>query len=325
MIRFSYISDYLAWNHKVYISPKLVNYLRTNLSEYDVIHLQDLLSIHAFATSIYSKKKCIPYIITVHGSLPWLFKRYFPNYLVSSLIIDKILGNASKIVALNKVESDQLRNLGINSDRIEIIPNGITAQDYKRKQLNMGFREKYSVKEYEKIIIYVGRIHKSKGIDLLIRAFWIISKNIKDIKLVIIGTDDGHLPALVALTKSLNLSNKVIFTGFLNNNEKINAMQDADVFVTTKFSGFPITFLESCACGLPIVTTFEGDNLDWINNNVGYVVEYNDIELAKAISKILCDNHLREKFSYNGKKMVDNDFSWSQVAKKMEKLYYSVL
>ena len=61
----------------------------------------------------------------------------------------------------------------------------------------------------------------------------------------------------------------------MSEKEKITIFVDADVFVTPSFSGFPVTFLEACACSTPIITTNKGDELDWIHNKVGYVVEYN--------------------------------------------------
>ena len=56
IIRFKYISNWLAWKNKIYISPGLIWYLKNHLQEYEIIHLQDLISVHAVATVKYCKK-----------------------------------------------------------------------------------------------------------------------------------------------------------------------------------------------------------------------------------------------------------------------------
>ena len=112
-----------------------------------------------------------------------------------------------------------------------------------------------------------------------------------------------------------------MFTGFVDTQEKKSAFVDSDVFVTPRFYGFPITFLEACICGIPITTTSDGDKIDWIDGNVGYVVDYNRDHLKKAISKILNDKELRMKFGKRGKYLITTQFSWGKIIKKIEELY----
>ena len=323
IIRFENISDNLAWNHKLYISPKLIMYLKNHSRDYDLIHLQDLLSLHALVTSYYCAMYNIPYILTTHGSLPWLHKQRLFNKIGRRLFNNLVLKNASKILVLNRTEARLCKDLGVH--HIEIVPNGVSHCILNVESKNINFREKYLINKLDKIVLYIGRIHKTKGIDLLIMSLSRLVKKLGNIKLVIIGPDDGHKPKLESLINSLKLENKIIFTGFVSDEEKIGALMEADVFVTPSFSGFPIAFLEACSCGVPIITTNRGDQLEWINKYAGFVVNYDDRELCEAILILLTDEKLNTQIRNNCRKLANETFSWDGISKKIERMYEEVI
>ena len=103
--------------------------------------------------------------------------------------------------------------------------------------------------------------------------------------------------------------------------DKLAAYVDTDVFVTPSFYGFPITFMEACATGTPIVTTERWDHLDWLDGRIGYVTRYDDKELANAIAAILGDSALAERFGANGRDIVRTRFNWASIAGQLEEIY----
>jgi len=123
------------------------------------------------------------------------------------------------------------------------------------------------------------------------------------------------------MINQLQIENSVHLLGFVVQEDKMAAFVDADVFVTPRFTGFPITFLEACLCGVPIITTTEGDKLDWIDNNVGYVVDYNQKELGEAILTILSNEQLKKEFEKNGKDIVHKQFALPVWIKEIERVY----
>ncbi len=187
-------------------------------------------------------------------------------------------------------------------------------------------KKRFNIQDDKKIILYLGRIHKTKGIDLLIKAHAYMIEKMKcdNILLVIAGPDDGYLAEAKSLVDSAGTSDSVLFTGFINSKDKLAAFVDADMFVTPSFYGFPVTFLEACAVGTPIITTTLRDTLDWINGNVGYVTPPTYYALAKAICTLLSDTELAEKFSRNCRLMVRNDFSLENTVDKLEHIYGEV-
>ena len=121
------------------------------------------------------------------------------------------------------------------------------------------------------------------------------------------------------------MNKSVLFTGAIYENEKAEVYVDSDIFVTPSYSGLPITFLESCAYGIPIITTINGDKLEWIDNNVGYVVKYDRHELSDAILNLISNEVLKNKFGNNGKTLVRTNFNWEIITRYFEKIYREII
>ena len=321
---FKNLSNRLAWDRLVF-TPGMRLQLSKDIRNFDIIHLHGARSFQNIPAHHYAKKYSIPYVLQAHGSLPRIIKKQRLKKIFDISFGYKILRDATKVIALTRTEVEQYKEMGVDEDKIEIVPNGIDMSEYENLPKRGEFRRKYLISDDEKIILYLGRIQESKGIDLLVKAFADLIKGLDDVRLVIVGPDDGYRSALEGLIQVLKVNDKVLFTGFVSNEEKMTALVDADVFVTPSFSGFPITFLEACACGTPIITTNNGDELDWVDGKVGYVVGYNKDQLRDAIIKVLSDEGLRRRFGQMGRRSVRGKFSWDKVVGKVEVVYEGVI
>lgn len=294
---------------------------RKEVQNFDIIHIHEHRTLLAIIVHYYAKKYNIPYVLQAHGSaLPFLQKQKLKK-IFDIFFGYNILKDASRVIALNETEASQYQKMGVNPYKIEVIPNGIDLSNYNNAPKKGTFRAKNSISINDKIILYVGRLHRSKGIDLLVNSYSILIKNIPDSKLVFMGPDDGFRIELELLCEKLGVRENVLFTGFVDSDTKMAALIDSDVFVTPSFSGFPVSFLEACVFGLPIITTTKGDNLDWIDNKVGYVVPYNDEELSDAIFNILSDEILRKKYSDEANKLIETIFSMDVFINSVYEVY----
>jgi glycosyltransferase involved in cell wall biosynthesis len=308
-------------NIGLFISPSMKKWLKKNIRNYDIIHLHSFPLYQNVIVHHYAKKYNIPYILQAHGSVLHTFQKQRLKKIFDLIFGYRILREASKVIALTKTEVEQYKKMGVDEDKIEIVPNGIDLSEYNSLPKRGEFRRKYKIGDDEKMILYIGRLHKSKGIKLLVNAFADVSKELDNVILVFVGPDDGYRSALNGIIKELKIDNKVLFTGFVNNEEKMAAFVDADVLVIPSFTGFPVTFLEACACGTPIITTNNGDKLDWIQDKVGYVVRYDKDQLRDAIIKVLSDEELRRRFGKEGKRLVREGFGWEKFVGKIEGVY----
>jgi glycosyltransferase involved in cell wall biosynthesis len=308
------------------LSYSMMRSVNQNLREFDLVHVHSWQQFPDIMVHHYAMKYNIPYVLQVHGSIPKIGKKVLKT--VYDIFFGKrILNDASKLIALSAIESKQYLQVHVPKEKIAIIPNGVDFEEFAYLPPRGAFKKKFGIALDMKIILYLGRIHQTKGLDLLITAYSHLSNDmkIKDTMLVIAGPDDGYLGKAKELARSLNISHLVLFAGFLGSKDKQSALVDATVFATPSFYGFPLTFLEACAAGTPIITTTFGDFLDWINGYVGYVTSPNFSELAEAMKCIICDDELRNFFSYNCRSIVASDFSAGRVTGLIEQVYHDVL
>jgi len=321
---FSNLSNRLRIKLKIATPYKMFNIIRRDITKFDVIHIHEHRTILAVIVHYFAKKYEIPYIVQSHGSVGYSQKSSIKKIFDRIWGFD-ILDDASRILALTETESDNYQKVGISEAKIKIIPNGINLNEFNQLPEKGKFKKKYGIKKHERCILYLGRLNRTKGIDILINQFSELLKDYNMVKLVIVGPDDGYLNYLKKLSKDLDLQDSVIFAHPIYNQDKLEAYVDADIFITPCFSGFPLTFLESCACGTPIITTNYGDKLEWINK-VGYVADYNrQSELKDTMLKLLNNEDLITKFGENGKNLVKEKFNWNNISKKIEAVYVSIL
>lgn len=306
-------------------SPSMKNWLSKNIKNYDIIHLNGARAYQNNVIYKYATRYSVPYILQAHGSVLRVTGKQRIKKIYDLVWGYKILRESSKVIALSCSEAEAYKTMGVNEDQIEILPNGIDLSEFIDLPTKGEFRKKHSILDSEQIVLYLGRLHKSKGIDLLLEAYSKLTTELDNVKLMLVGTDDGYKLQLEKRAEELKIKDKVIFTGYVRVEEKIMAFIDADVFVTPRFYGFPVTFVESCACGLPIITTNEGDTLDWIHNKVGYVTDYNRDQLKDAILNILINKKIRQEFRKKAKSLVREEFNWSEIARQMETVYLDVV
>jgi glycosyltransferase involved in cell wall biosynthesis len=305
-------------------SPAMKSWLEANLKNFDVIHMRDFRSYQNVVVERIAKRLKIPYIVQAHGSLPRIIEKQNLKKLYDWVWGYRILKNASKAIALTNSEVTQYKQMGVKDENIVIIPNGLDVEIFENLPKYGQFREKHGITT-KLMVLYLGRIHKIKGIDLLIKSFSSFAKETSDAILVIAGPDAGYLPTLQKLAKKLNLEKKVLFVGPLYGRDKLEAYVDADVYVLPSiYEVFGLTLLEACACNTPVITTDRCGLADIINGQVGLVVPYNENALCRALSLILGDETMRQNFGKKGKLLVQEQFNLEKISKQLENLYQSI-
>lgn len=319
--RFTNLSNYLASKHKIFLTPSVLLTAKRELSNFDIIHMHDYRTIQNVIVHHYAKKYSVPYVLQAHGVIPRIAAKQRLKWVYDVAWGYRLLKDASKLLALTELEAEQYQNNGARKNQTEIVPNGIDLSEFESLPKRGEFRKEYGLDGNQKIVLYLGRIHQTKGLDLLIRTFAGLSREIDSARLAIVGPDDGYASELASLAQALEISDKVLFTGPIYERNRLSAYVDADIFVTPSFVGFPVTFVEACACGTPVITTKSNANLGWIDNQAGYVVSYDETQLHDALAKLLTNRDLAQQFGENGKKLVREKFNWSKIAEELERIY----
>lgn len=310
------------------ITPNLNNWLQSHIINYDVIHMHSFQSYQNSIVYKYAMKYHVPYIIQAHGLVPSLMKKSILKRCYNFVWGNEMLIRAAKSIAITRTEIDEYLEMGLNSTDISLIPNGLNLNDYNDMPNKGEFRKIHKISNNEKIILYLGRLHKIKGIDFLIDSFKELSKSMDNVMLVIVGPDEGYRNILKNRIAKLNISKKVFFTGPLYGYDKYAAYIDADLYVLpSEFESFSITALEACMCGTPIVVMEKCGCGELVKSlNCGYCIKDKSIsELAICIKDILCRPTEAKKRAKMGREYIITNLSWSNLVKQLENIYLDVI
>lgn len=310
----------------VLIALGMGEHLNRIINSFDIVHVHHFRSFHNAQAILAANSRGVPSVLQPHGSIPLSigtenFIEISMRYAFDLAVGRRMLRRSSAVLALTKREELQIGKFGVDRERIHTLSTGIDWPSFVNLPKKGNFKEKYGIDTSENIILYLGRLHETKGIDLLLGAFKGVARRFSDARLVLAGPDDGFKRRLVSLTKTYNLEDRVLFAGFIDDRTRIEAYVDAATMVLPKYSGFPATLLEACACGTPIVTTTSGDELDWIDNKVGRVVGCSANEIEEAVVDLLNNPDLRKSFGEEGRRIAEKDFSWSNLVGKLERIY----
>jgi len=327
---FRNVSLILVKKLKLFITPQLALYADKEVEKFDIIHLHEYRTYQNLVVTYYAKKYGIPYILQAHGSVPRIASWRRLKWIYDALFGYKLLKNSSKVIALNRLEAEQYKIMGVPEEKIAIIPNGIDLSEYAGLPPKGVFKKKFNIPEDKKIILYLGRVHKVKGIDFLIKAYaYLVRKlNCKDVVLVIVGPDDGYLKEAQELTNRLGVSKHVLFTGSLYGRDKFEAYVDSEFCVLpSRYEIWGMTVLEAYACSKPVIASEIGGLKDLVvNGETGLLFESGNVkQLARCIFNLLNDGGLAKRMGLKARKFVEENFTIEKVVERLEKLYEEVI
>jgi glycosyltransferase involved in cell wall biosynthesis len=314
-----------AARRNLFVTPSLISAVKNNVKSFDVVHIHGNRTTQSPILHYFLKKNSVPYVVQTHGGLPIIGGRKLKQ-LYDLFFGHELLKDASKVIALTRTEAQQYRCMGVPKEKIEVIPNGIDLTEYADLPPKGCFKKKFGIDEDKKIILYLGRINRIKGLDFLIRAYAYLIKDIKckDALLVIAGPDDGHLNEVKSLANSLGVSNSVLFTGSVYGEDKVETYADSDVYVLPSiYETFPMTVLEAYACGKPVIASKVGGLKDLvIDEETGFLVNLGNTEqLAKNILYLLNNTDEAKEMGMKGKQFVKQNFAIQKVADRLRCLY----
>ncbi len=207
-----------------------------------------------------------------------------------------------------------------NENKIHIVPFGVTLG----KEVKEGKREKRKTE-----ILFVGRLIERKGVHILIEAFKEVNKRFPDVELVIAG-DGPWREKLEELAKNLNLKNKIFFRRHLGPEKLLREYREADLFVLPSIHDkrgdtetLGVVLIEAMEFSIPVIATNVGGIPDVVKDGYnGLLVPEKDPDaLADAIIKLIENKDLREKFTKNAKKHIEEKFSWDAIMDKLNQIY----
>jgi glycosyltransferase involved in cell wall biosynthesis len=295
--------------------------LKAKVKDYDIIHLHNYRTFPNVCVSWLARRAKVPYLLQAHGSMPIGRHKKLLKQIDDTVWSKNVMHHADKLIAVSDIEVKQYADMGNSRDRIVTVPNGIDLEEFKTLPPRDEFRKQHNIKPDEKIVLYLGRIHEIKGLELLAKAF--ARANRQNITLVITGNDDGYQSKFAALTEKLGIASRTLYTGAAYGVDKLRIYTDADVYVLpSRYEIFGITILEALACGTPVIVTDRCGLKDIVHDGYGMVVPYDEVGLANAMLKIIETDTM--KLFRDERKALAQQYGWAEIAKQMEEIYKSV-
>lgn len=318
---------------KTVMPPNLFSFLhlvKVLAGNYDVVHLHGfghgLIDVAALLCLLKGRK----YLLTLHGFphsplesggiIGFLYKAYL-------LTFGRVLfRNAEKVTAISRSIKAEAVSVGVESEKLIVIPNGIDVSSYSDISVSDNTRRKFGISEDDFLVVAVGILHLRKGFQFLIGAVPFLIRAYPKVKVAIVGMDSGYGKDLKRLAEKFNVGDKVMFTGFLNSVFKRALMKTADICVIPSLvEPFGLVALEAMACCIPVVATEVGGLKEVLENErTALLVKPEDAEkLACAIIRLITDDKLRLKLSKNAENKVGK-YDWKIVGQVYFRLYSSL-
>jgi glycosyltransferase involved in cell wall biosynthesis len=222
--------------------------------------------------------------------------------------------------ALTKNEALDMRRFGIKGP-IAVIPNGVEI----RADATPGpFWAAHGELRARRTVLFLGRIHYKKGLEVLCRAWERISRRFPEGCLVIAGPNfEGTQEAVMQLVEDLGITRTVKFVGMLRGDMKWSALAAADAFVLPSYSeGFSVAMLEAMAMGLPVIVSRACCFPEISSKQCGWIVEPGLEELTDALMQFFRTSPaVTSRMGANGREVVRNQYSWSTIGEQVVEVY----
>lgn len=307
-------------------SPGLWYALQRDVPQADLVTIHSLNLFPQYAAFRAAAASGVPYIVTPHGSLdPWLSSNSQLAKRVTNTVWQRaMLANAAAIHFTTEEEAALAGHLTASTPHI-VVPNGINTAEFAKRGAGRSFRAKYLGGYDGSVVLFLGRIAKKKGIDLLISGFHRAMPD-DDSMLVIAGPDDESLsPDLVALSKALGLSERVRFIGPVYGDDKLAALDAADAWALTSHTeNFGNAVIEAMAAGCPVIVSTEVNLAPQIAlAQAGVVTDLSLDSIAGALREMLENSAYRSRLSTRGEAFAQR-FDWTSVAPRLLLAYSDI-
>ena len=273
------------------------------------------------------KRYSIPFVTTIHSDYLQDYMGNVFKSIVFSHINKYVLKRFDSYIAISDEFKKMLVDRGFNKDKISVVYNGI---DFDRQLQFLDKKElctKYGidVKENDKIISIVARLHPIKGHTVFIDSCRLVLKKYDNIKIIIAG--DGALRTeLVNYVRELGLNKYIYFIGEVNSSYDI--LYNSYVSVLASYSeSFPFVLLESAFTKTPVIASNVGGiNKLIIEGETGYIFKPGDSTLLAAkIEKILNDENLRNALGTNLYKYASDNYSLEAMCLEIIDIYSKLI
>ena len=286
----------------------------------------DLILLYGVATNgiqciELSKELKIPLIFRALDVVHKLVKTPILTNLVKNYE-KKVISNANLVLSTTPNLTKYTEEMGANAKNTKYFPLGVNSLNFKPMKKDNSLIQELGLDENDKIIIFMGTLYSFSGLDYLLKNFYILQKNFKQIKFLIIG-GGSELKNLKSLCSNLKLDKHVIFTGFINQNKIPKYFSLADIclnpFIVNDITDkiIPTKILEYMSCGKPVLSTPLKGTLELLPDENFGIVYSEQINFINSLVLLLKDKNKLIKLGDNGFHHIRENYYWDNLIDKL--------
>lgn len=314
------------------VSLALASYLKRAVSEFDIVHIHGLYRFPQTYAAWQARKQGVSYVVRPHGSIdPYLFSKSSAGSVWLKRLYERwfVLPNLNAANAIHytaEEERERTAFLGLKATSF-VVPNGLDWERYRELPERGAMRARWGLGEAP-MVLFLGRLHFKKGLDLLIPAFDALRNHVPNAQLVIAGPEnDDYGQKVRSWVRERGLESAVHFVGSLQGDDVVQAYVDADVFALPSYTeNFGMTVAEAMACALPVVISDQVNiHAEVSTAGAGLVTRCDADDTTQALVTLLQDPERRRTMGKAGRRLVQAHYTWPAIVDALTREYQAVI
>jgi glycosyltransferase involved in cell wall biosynthesis len=320
--RFRNVSNSFAWRTKKFVPPGLAVAVERQVASFDLVHVTEARTVPTAAGYLAARQHGVPLCVSAHGSLPGSTGlRGIAKEAYDRLLVQPMLREASLLLAQTPHEVELYGALGGRPEAIEILALPVNLDDFDPLPTTRDeFRARLGIAPHERVVMFLGRLHYLKGIDILMESVRRAHAVDPTIRLLIVGRDDGAWKSLRGRYPDEFERGRFQFIGPLYGRDRIEAYVACDVFAITPrlWEETSLSALEAAACGRPVVLTPQAEIPGLVAAGAGMMPGSDPDAIRDAILATLDDS---VEMGQAARELVRANHTVDAVVRRLELLY----
>lgn len=298
--------------------------LRSAVRDAEVVHMHGLWQRHTRIGAAEARRARVPYLMAAHGMAePWALRhKAWKKAVYTALVEGKNFRHAACLHALSRPEIRHLRVIAPKTP-VAFVPNGVNLGPFDNLPARSELEAELPELVGKFVLLFYGRLHVKKGLDLLAEALAVLSRERPDLHVLLAGTDDGALGPFLQKCEGLGVASRVSSVGYVSGERARRVWGAADAFILPSYSeGFSMAILEALACRLPVVVTTACHFPELAEACGGIVVEPTATRVTSGLRALLERSESeRADMAGRGRALVERDYTWQTQARRLADVY----
>jgi len=313
-----------AWPRSIFHAPSLGAVVATELRDADVLHIHGLWNATVWSAAAAARQEQKPYVLSPRGMLApaALAHDKWRKKLVYPLADRRVIRDAARLHATSRSEFEELDRLP-EAGRAVYVPNGVELPPGSDSAARAA-RDRFHLPPASPLILFLGRIHPIKRLDLVAAAFERVRARHRDAHLVIAGPDEeGHRATIAPLFTPFGSS--VTWTGRVDETGKRQLLDAATTLVVCSDSeSFGMSVAEAMAAGKPVVVTRTCPWPEIESQEAGYWVEQTSGAIGDGLNAVLSNPAAAQAMGRRGRALISSQYSWPSAAAALIRTYEEI-